>query len=160
MMKEIELINFIDLTIDEKMMVLSWRNDYRIREWMYDSEIISKERHLNFINNLARETDKLYFLVKDKNRFLGVIDFTKIKYNKAHMGIYLNPEIKGKGEILLDTIISYGTSIIKLNIIIAEVYSQNTKAIELYKSKNFEIIGKKLFKGKKIFIMERKNENC
>ena len=35
--ENIKLKNFIDFSNDEKLMVLSWRNDESIRKWMYNS---------------------------------------------------------------------------------------------------------------------------
>ncbi len=159
MKENIELINFIDLTKEEKFMILSWRNDERIRNWMYNTDVISKEDHLDFIDNLQERKDRLYFLVKEEDEYIGVIDFTNIENNIAYMGIYSNPDKKGFGEKLLDSIIYYGKKKLKLKKIIAEVYAGNKKAISLYKQKDFQSVGKKVFRENEMLIMELKNEN-
>ena len=74
-MKDIKLINFIDLSLEEKIMVLGWRNHPEIRKWMYNQDEIKLEEHLNFIDSLKLRKDKLYFLVKKEDEFIGVIDF-------------------------------------------------------------------------------------
>ena len=51
-MKDIKLINFIDLSQEEKMMILEWRNKIDIQKWMHTQNDISLEEHLDFINSL------------------------------------------------------------------------------------------------------------
>ena len=41
--------NFIDLSYEEKLMVLNWRNDERIKKYMHSNHNISIENHLSFI---------------------------------------------------------------------------------------------------------------
>ena len=41
--------NYVNLTLDEKSMVLEWRNDESIRKWMYDKEVIELQNHLSFL---------------------------------------------------------------------------------------------------------------
>jgi len=74
----INLINFTDLTLDEKKMVLSWRNHPDIKQWMYNTNGITIENHLSFIETLKNSKDKQYFIVKKDNEYIGVIDFTNI----------------------------------------------------------------------------------
>ena len=63
-MENIKLLNFIDLKLEEKEMILKWRNHPDIRKWMYNQDEIKFEEHLNFIDSLKLRKDKLYFLVK------------------------------------------------------------------------------------------------
>ena len=51
-MKEIKLINFIDLNYEEKNMVLEWRNRLDIQKMMYSQSDIPLEKHLEFIDSL------------------------------------------------------------------------------------------------------------
>jgi len=77
-MKHIQLLNFIDLEQKEKEMILVWRNHPEIRKWMYNQDEIKLDEHLSFIDSLKARKDKLYFLVKKKDEFIGVIDFTQL----------------------------------------------------------------------------------
>ena len=90
-MKEIKLINFTDLSNDEKKIILEWRNNPNIKKWMYTQSDITLESHLNFIDSLNNSKDKLYFLVKKEDENIGVIYFTQIEPNESlHIGIYSN----------------------------------------------------------------------
>lgn len=142
-MNSIELINFIDLTYEQKEMILNWRNHPKIRKWMYNQNEISLEEHLFFIESLKNSEKKLYFLIKNEGNFIGVIDFVDITSESLHMGIYSNPNLYGQGSILLNEIIKYSFENLKVNKIFSEVFELNTKALELYKSFGFEEISKK-----------------
>jgi len=159
-MQNIQLINFIDLTLEEKKMILEWRNDPKIRKWMYNQKEITLKEHLNFIESLHSSKDKLYFLVKKENIFIGVIDFTQLHKNEsAHMGIYANPNRRGNGIILLNEIIQYAFYKLNLQKIYSEVFSQNDKAYALYKKINFKNISKKMINDKEVVCMELNYEN-
>ena len=154
-MKEIKLINFTDLSNDEKKIILEWRNNPNIKKWMYTQDDITLESHLNFIDSLTNSKEKLYFLVKKEDENIGVIYFTQIEPNESlHIGIYSNPHLKGYGKILLETIIYFSFEILKVEKIFSEVYFENERAYILYKRYNFIEIGKKSLNNRKIIIME------
>ena len=159
-MENIKLLNFIDLELEEKEMILKWRNHPEIRKWMYNQDEIKLEEHLRFIDSLKSRKDKLYFLVKKEDEFIGVIDFTQLVEKKSvHMGIYSNPKIKGNGKILLNKIIDYSFNNLKVKRIFSEVFAENKKAHNLYKKFNFKDISEKIVNNKKVFCMELENEN-
>lgn len=158
-MQEIKLINFTQLSLDEKKLILKWRNNPLIKKWMYTSEDISFEKHLSFIESLRLRKDKLYFLVQENNEKIGVIDFTNITSHSLDMGLYLNPSIRGKGAVLLEQIVQYSFDILKVQTINAEVFSINKKAYELYKRFNFIDVSKKNINNKEVICMELRDEN-
>jgi UDP-4-amino-4,6-dideoxy-N-acetyl-beta-L-altrosamine N-acetyltransferase len=150
----IELINFIDLSLEEKKMVLEWRNHNSIRRYMYNQEIISLENHLKYIESLKKSRDKRYFLVKREDSYLGVIDFTNIKKDSCHFGLYSKPNLKGVGDTLLQTIIDYAFNNLKTQTLKLEVLESNIRAIKLYKRFKFKEIDIK----NGYICMELKNE--
>ena len=158
-MKEIKLINFIDLNYEEKNMVLEWRNRLDIQKMMYSQSDIPLEKHLEFIDSLRVITDKLYFLVKKDNINIGVIYFTQIKSNESLVvGNYANPNLKGYGKILLETIIYFSFEILKVVKIYSEVYFENEKAYLLYKSYGFKEYAEKIVNNKKVICMDLNNK--
>jgi UDP-2,4-diacetamido-2,4,6-trideoxy-beta-L-altropyranose hydrolase/UDP-4-amino-4,6-dideoxy-N-acetyl-beta-L-altrosamine N-acetyltransferase len=156
---ECELISFIELAPEEKQMILTWRNDSNIREWMYNKDIIPLESHLSYIESLKDSKDKKYFLVKKNNEYIGVIDFVKINEESAHMGIYANPKSKGVGKILLENISKYAFEELKVQKVFAEVFSENQRAYELYKKFNFKPFDKKIINDKEVICLELKYED-
>ena len=147
-----KLINFTELSLDDKKMILKWRNHPHIREWMYTNTPISLEEHLKYIESLPLRKDRLYFLVKELNRAIGVIDFTSIDYkqSRADIGIYSRPDERGIGAKLMSAIVAYG-----FKTLVAEVLENNYRAIKLYKK--FGFIEKD--KRDNMIIMELECEN-
>ena len=157
-MKEIKLINFTDLSNDEKKIILEWRNNPNIKKWMYTQDDITLESHLNFIDSLKNSKEKLYFLVKKEDENIGVIYFTQIKSNESLvMGIYANPNLKGYGKVLLETIIYFSFEILKVEKIFSEVYFENERAFSLYKIYGFKEYSYKILNDKKVICMELNN---
>ena len=101
----------------------------------------------------------LYFVVKNRDTYLGIIDFTNITTNDTDMGIYANPSLKGVGKTLLQTIVQYAFKILMVKTIFAEVFSDNLKAINLYYFFGFKKVGSKIVNNKEVLRLELKNEN-
>lgn len=153
-----ELINFTDLSLEQKKMILSWRNDERVKWFMYTNNDISLQNHLSFIQTLKNDASKRYFLVKKEDEFIGVIDFTNITKESLSMGLYANPALKGVGKFLLENIISYSFDELKIKKIYAEVFSQNKKAYNIYLKYGFKRVGTKEINSKRVICMELKDE--
>ncbi|OCL83070.1 UDP-4-amino-4,6-dideoxy-N-acetyl-beta-L-altrosamine N-acetyltransferase [Arcobacter porcinus] len=141
-------------------MILSWRNSPEIRKWMYSQDEISLNHHLDFIESLRIRKDKEYFLVVKDEEYIGVVDFTDIKYKESvTMGLYTNPNLKGQGRILLEIIINYSFKILHVKSVLSEVFYENKKAYDLYKRYNFKDKGEKIINNKKVIFMELEDEN-
>ncbi|TDJ84704.1 UDP-4-amino-4,6-dideoxy-N-acetyl-beta-L-altrosamine N-acetyltransferase, partial [Campylobacter volucris] len=97
---------------------------------------ISYEEHLNFIQKL-KNTTKKYFLIYKENERLGVIYFTDISNNSCEFGLYSIK--KGVGNLLMEEIKNYAFNVLKVKILKACVFKENTKALNLYLKHNFTI---------------------
>lgn len=152
------MIDFTDMTLDEKKMILNWRNDNTIKQWMYDTTDISLESHLNYINSLESSKTKQYMAVKKENQYIGVVYFTNIDFkNKStYFGLYANPfeKIAGVGRILEEICIKYAFDMLKLSKLKLEVFSDNKKALNLYKKYKFEKVDTKIINSKDVICME------
>ena len=157
------LKQLFELTDSEKEMILEWRNNNNIRKWMYRTELISKKTHFQFVNDLKLDKYNKYFLVKQDKINIGVIYFNNIdvKNKVADFGLYVNPDIKvsGIGSILEKVCIEYAFDKLKIETLKLEVFSDNLKAINLYKKFMFKETDKKLENNKEVICMELKNEN-
>ena len=156
-----ELTNFTDLSLDEKKMVLEWRNHPNIRKWMFTQEPISLQTHLSYIDSLRNKKDRIYFLVKKDSEAIGVIDFTNIdpKMKIAELGVYANPAIKGVGTLLMTSLIDYAFSMLNVDTLISEVFEENEPALKLYKRYGFKEMSTKESNNKNVLHMELKNEH-
>ncbi len=52
--------NFIDCSQIELENILDWRNEANIRENSFNSDIISRENHFNYIKSLKNRKDRFY----------------------------------------------------------------------------------------------------
>jgi UDP-2,4-diacetamido-2,4,6-trideoxy-beta-L-altropyranose hydrolase/UDP-4-amino-4,6-dideoxy-N-acetyl-beta-L-altrosamine N-acetyltransferase len=134
-----EMVPFSLLDEVEKRMVLRWRNSESVRAWMFHKEPIALEDHLAFIERLPLICDRAYFLVKELNEAVGVVDLTRIDYKSrsAHIGLYADPALKGKGDLLMRVLIDYAKKQLRLRRLIAEVYADNKPALALYRRFGF-----------------------
>lgn len=90
----------------------------------------------------ALETDTLIILSmfdKQSGRFIGNIDFDNITSDNAEIGIIINEEFQNNhyGLEALKRFIEYGFDELKLKEIYLGVYSNNDRAIHLYKKLGF-----------------------
>ena len=137
----LELINFTSLNDEQKLMVLKWRNDERIAKFMKNKSV-GKEEHFTFLERLKSIQDKIYFLVKDESKFIGVISFVDITKQSCEFGVYKNPELKGVGKKLLDLIKRLRFFTLKVGSLKAKAYNNNEKALALYENFGFRIYAK------------------
>ena len=160
-MENIELLNFIDLNMEEKKMILKWRNHPEIRKWMYNQDEIKLEEHLSFIDSLKSRKDKLYFLVKKEDEFIGVIDFLDLDKKEIFYGIYSNPnsKIMGVGRILNEISIDFAFNSLKAHKLKLEVFEDNIQVRNLHKKYKFRETSQKYVNNKKVICMELENEN-
>jgi UDP-4-amino-4,6-dideoxy-N-acetyl-beta-L-altrosamine N-acetyltransferase len=152
---KIELLNFTSLNLDEKKMVLEWRNHPNIRRWMFTQEEITLEDHFKYIESLQSKGDRAYFLVKRDSQAIGVIDFPNIdrKATSTEFGIYADPQIKGVGKFLMENIIKYAFEHLDVETLISEVFEENISAIKLYRRYNFRDTGTREINNKKVLQM-------
>jgi len=142
-----EIINFLNLSSEEREMVLNWRNHDNVRKWMYSDNIISLNEHINFIDQLAEDTSNYYWVVKNKDGiYFGTIYLNKIDFKNIHayIGIYSNPytEIKNKGHLLIQCIKKLAFEVVELHTLKLEVIDNNQKAIYFYKKSGFNEEGR------------------
>lgn len=132
MPNEIELLNFKSISIEQSKMVLKWRNSDIVRNEMVNKSFISYESHKRFIQNLAYDDSKEYFLVISYKP-LGIINLTYIDQLTAELGLYKNPDLnkKGVGSILLLAIIDYSKAR-KLRLLKLKCKKTNSRARFLY----------------------------
>lgn len=159
--EKIELVNFTELSPDEKEMVLAWRNHPKIRERMFTQNEISLKDHMQYIESLATKSDRVYFLVRHRKDNIGVIDFTGINLTDgtAEFGLYANPDLKGMGTLLMNEVIYYAFNTLGIQTLICEVFEENVPAIKLYERYGFKGTATRKAMDKTVICMELKNEN-
>lgn len=118
--------NFVCLTLEEKMMILKWRNSESVRKVMVNKNIISEHDHLKFIDGLKERDDCYYWLViNKKDEKIGVIDILHVdnENDVGELGYYMDPSLIGMGlefvvecEFFVYNIIRLGNNIATVNV--------------------------------------------
>lgn len=126
--------NFINLNEFEKDLILRWRNDKRIRRFMFKQEIIAAEEHARFLEGLKLCEDKGYWLAIINGDYIGTIDLYHVTNDSAYWGHYVNPELLGKsyGLILEYLVLIIVFDHLKLKIVKCESLAINTSVIKLH----------------------------
>ena len=84
--------NFNEITEEDQLLVLGWRNHESIRKWMFNKEYIGLQEHQKFIQQLQSNFQKKYWLVIRKTNPIGVSSIVDIKKDSAEWGYYIAPE--------------------------------------------------------------------
>lgn len=99
-MSELLFKNFTKTTLEERKLILSWRNSDQIRFKMRNQDIIPLESHLKFIEGLKDRTDCVYWLIYVDRTPIGATYDTDIDliHKTRSGGVYLgNIEYNGYG---------------------------------------------------------------
>lgn len=147
----IKLKDFTSLNKSEIYLVLMWRNSPHIAYFMKNQSVCLEE-HLAFFDELKASKTKKYFLVFDEDEPIGVVHFTDICKQSCEFGLYANPYLKGKGQMLMNEMKNYAFEILKTEKIIACVFKNNEKALNLYFRNGFKIYKE----SEKMFYIELK----
>ena len=116
---------------------------------------------------LEEDNRNFYWLVKNKDEYLGVINLTLVDSNNknAYLGIYSNPHLKGVGSSLMECLKKVAFDVAHLHTLKLEVIEDNEKALNFFKKAGFVNEGKlkdfvfKNGKYKNVIIMGIINKN-
>ena len=70
-LESFKFYNYIDLSLDEKRLILDMRNNPKVSGKMLNSAKISLEDHLSFIDQLNDRNDVFYWLIKKDGQPIG-----------------------------------------------------------------------------------------
>lgn len=135
--KEYELISYQDISEKEKWLILDWRNDDTVRKFMVERKIISHEEHLLYLESLEYMKNKRCFLVKEKEDYLGVIEFCDIADTSSEIALSKNPDAVRVGKKLMECIDYVAREVLHLKKLTLSVLNYNEKAIALYIKEGF-----------------------
>ena len=146
--------NFVILTQEEKLMILEWRNNDKVRKVMVNKDIILEDDHLRFIEGLNEREDCYYWLVEDADgNDIGVLDIIHVNEvnDVGEIGFYLNPAQSGMGfyfviecEFFIYNTIKLGCNLSTVDVDNKDVLMLNTYLGAVYEGVK-EINGRKFY---------------
>jgi len=137
---EMNPVEYTRLSAEQSRMVWEVRNRQDICRYMTNPNRFSFEEHLNFIENLKKRKDRLYYAFFRGEQLAGSIDLVDIvPGDSAERGLYVNPDFQGQGiarqmECLMDS----KAAKMGLKTIKAEVLTDNNRSISFHKAMGYE----------------------
>ena len=92
-----EFVLYQNLSQEDSLKLLSYRNHVNVRKWMFNSDEITQKNHLKFIDNLKNNDEKVYCIVLRKNKIIGSINYNAIEEGEYMTGFFLNPSLQSSG---------------------------------------------------------------
>ena len=131
------------LKIDDLDMVLSWRNDPRIRPYMFNSNVITASEHVAWFEESVIDPSRRLLLVLRQDIPFGFAQF-HISHCKAVVdwGFFVDPNgPKGQGQALGKSVLSFGFNKLNLLRVTGRVLSNNVRSISLHNRMGFSCEG-------------------
>ena len=93
-MAKLRFKNFVNLTENEKLIILNWRNSDRVRLKMITQEPILQKQHFQWISSLKGRKDAFYFMVYLDDLPIGVVNIYHLdpRDKSAMWGYYMGDE--------------------------------------------------------------------
>jgi len=140
--KKIKFKNFVDLSKEEALQVLEYRNLPEIRKNMLTKEIIREDDHFKFIDGLKSDRRKEYYAVVFNEQIFGVVNLTDIHLTNqsALWGFYcMNRPIKLAGKTMLWVFLNFIFEQKEINSIYSIILESNKRSLDVHKLFGFEV---------------------
>lgn len=125
--------------------VWPWRNYEATKKYFFDKSELVLDDHIQWWHKSIADKKRVLLLGVFNNSEFGVVRFDFLDPTKAQTSIYLNPEMVGQGlgrELLIKGIAWLRDNYPKLEIVLAEIMSENITSIRLFESIGFYELNK------------------
>ena len=138
-----DVITVRDMLPTDIELVYQWRNDPRVRQFMFNTAPLDPNSHADWFDKTHRDPLRHLLLVCQDGRPFGFAQFT-VESNRsiADWGFYADPNgPKGQGKILGHAALDYGFGIIGLHKICGQVIEKNPRSIQFHERLGFRAEG-------------------
>lgn len=120
--------------------VLSWRNDPRVRRYMYTQALITESEHLAWFQRASADPKRHLLIVEEAGRPLGFVQFTAQEDgDTASWGFYAVPgSPRGTGRKLARAALDYAFGFLKIARVRGEALASNKASIGFHKALGFK----------------------
>lgn len=123
------------LTVDDKDLLLSWRNSERVRRHMYSDHLITQDEHDAWFAKTLQEPYQMIFALADQP--IGFVSFSKINlaHSRCTWGCYIGDERVPiySGAVFEVMIFDYAFQEIGIRRLHGEVLESNAAVLNLHK---------------------------
>lgn len=121
------------MTKEDLEMVLGWRNNPDVRNFMYTRHEISLKEHSDWFTSASCDSNR-HLLIFEQNAIAkGFVQISQKSHNLADWGFYIAPDApKGTGIALGQAALTYAFSRLKLHKLCGEALGYNEKSIRFH----------------------------
>lgn len=129
-----DVITIRNMGAEDVEFVFDWRNDPRVRKYMFNSDPIEPNDHAAWFDKMCQNPRRHLLLVCKETKPFGFVQFNINECGKvADWGFYVDPiGPKGQGTILGHAALDYGFSTLSLNKIYGQVLVENRKSLAFH----------------------------
>jgi len=129
------------LHIEDKAMVLSWRNQERVRRFMYTDHVISTDEHERWLSQALANTSARYLIFEFNSRPVGFVSFSNLEpiQLRGSWAYYLGETDvpNGTGSAMEFLALDYAFEHLKIRKLCCEVFGFNESVIKLHQKFGF-----------------------
>ena len=131
-----------DVRAEDKEAIRQWRNSPDVSRYMYTDQKITEEEHERWFHNAMRDTSRKYWIIMRDREAIGLVNLYDIdeKNRRCFWALYISDEnvrSKGVGGFVEYKVMNYVFDDLEYNKLCCEALSNNTRAINFYKSFGF-----------------------
>ncbi len=127
------LLHFRRPTVDDAAMLLAWRTDPRIAQYMYTEVEHDMERQRAWLTNLVERSDHRAFVIGSAGCWIGFLAYSSIDWHNAHCvaGSYVSVRDTPTraASYLFWYVMDYAFHRLEMNKVISEVLDTNTQML-------------------------------
>lgn len=127
---------FKPFTYELLELVRGWRNEPRIRNNMYSTDIIGRDQQVEWFEKMVEDPSREYFVYFQNDKPIGCLSFTSINNEDCQWGCYLGEERvwPGSGIILAVAALDYAFKGIGVEALEAEVLEFNKSPQQMHQT--------------------------
>ena len=138
-MSDIEISSIREMTINDLLMVLAWRNHPSVRVNMFSDHEISKDEHFEWFTKTHLNRLQSLWIVLNSAEPIGFVQFKKTHDElSADWGFYVSPDAKkGSGKILGQLALDMAFGALKISQVFGEALKFNEASIGFHRHLGF-----------------------
>lgn len=136
------IVNYVDCSKKQIEDIYRMRNLPEIRKYSYNTKEIEFEQHMNFIESLKGDKQRIYYAVYKNDDLIGCYNLQLKSNDIWERGIFATPQYQGKGETYCwENQILSGLDKSLFRIIEARIKEDNIPSIKYHEKSGFIKIG-------------------
>jgi UDP-2,4-diacetamido-2,4,6-trideoxy-beta-L-altropyranose hydrolase/UDP-4-amino-4,6-dideoxy-N-acetyl-beta-L-altrosamine N-acetyltransferase len=133
-----------EMTHDDLLMVLEWRNSSKVKSYMNTQHKISFEEHCIWFDRVIKDNSRAVLIYESLNQPMGFVQFSNLESKEgAIWGFYMAPNAsKGSGSEMGKAALKYAFTRLGTTKIFGRVMIDNYASINFHKKLGFESTAK------------------